>query len=185
MGSKIRTILQTALQAGKAARDPNKVPEIKTLQAYNSGEGGRYSKPDAPTELVQIAAKVNNNFLFNNGLYLIFYLVNNKNELDFFCVAKAAVDLAIEPAIQKCMLNIQAMDSAEAISTLRKSAKDIISESFESRGREIQGYQKIYDEKVKRVNQILHEPTMKLRQGKAIDKESILQQITNELEIKN
>ena len=51
-------MLQAALQAGKAARDPKKVPEILPLKAYNSGEGGRYSKPDPPFEMVQKATEV-------------------------------------------------------------------------------------------------------------------------------
>jgi len=50
--------LKAALQAGKAARDPKKVPAILPLKSYNSGEGGRYTKPEAPAVLVEIATQV-------------------------------------------------------------------------------------------------------------------------------
>ncbi|CAB9504769.1 expressed unknown protein [Seminavis robusta] len=56
--SRIKSLLDTALQAGKAARDPAKVPAILPLKKYGSGgSNSRYSLGDAPSELTEAAAK--------------------------------------------------------------------------------------------------------------------------------
>lgn len=53
------------MKAGKASRDSSKVPEIAELKNYNSGEGGRYSKPEAPKNLVNKATLAANEKAIN------------------------------------------------------------------------------------------------------------------------
>ena len=56
---RIKALLDTALQSGKAARDPTMVPAILPLKKYgSSGGNSRYSLGDAPTQLTEAAAKV-------------------------------------------------------------------------------------------------------------------------------
>jgi len=131
-GTKLQIILKAALQAGKAARDPKKVPAILPLKSYNSGEGGRYTKPEAPAVLVEIATQ-------------------------------AAVDFAIEPAIQKCISNLYAMNSSEKIKDLREKAKCLIDTSSDE-----------VDDRLKKINRILHLPTLELREGKSIDEAKLM-----------
>ena len=54
MGSRVRVIFDSALQAGKAARDPDSVPEIRSLRSY--GAEGKYGT-EAPPELIARATK--------------------------------------------------------------------------------------------------------------------------------
>jgi hypothetical protein len=56
---RIKALLDTALQSGKAARDPDIVPAILPLKKYGSGgSSGRYSLGDAPADLIREAASV-------------------------------------------------------------------------------------------------------------------------------
>jgi hypothetical protein len=54
---RIKALLDTALQSGKAARDPAMVPAILALKKY-SDSSSRYSLGNAPSELTEEAAKV-------------------------------------------------------------------------------------------------------------------------------
>lgn len=56
---RLKVLLDMALQAGKAARDPDLVPAILSLKKYGSGgSSSRYSLGEAPTDLSDKAAKV-------------------------------------------------------------------------------------------------------------------------------
>ena len=52
MGSRVKTLLDASLQAGKACRDESKVPEIVPLKSY--GTDGRYAS-EAPSRLTDAA----------------------------------------------------------------------------------------------------------------------------------
>jgi len=50
LGSRVKTIFDAALSAGKAARDVHQVPDIRCLKGY--GSGGKYSV-EPPEELMK------------------------------------------------------------------------------------------------------------------------------------
>jgi hypothetical protein len=54
-GNRIKLLLDAALAAGKAARDPQRVPELQSLRDYGSGDN-KYSM-DPPAEITDSAAR--------------------------------------------------------------------------------------------------------------------------------
>jgi type IV secretory pathway VirJ component len=129
----LKAILDAALTAGKAARDPNQVPELEPLRRYGSGNS-RYSS-EAPANLSQAAAK-------------------------------AAMKLAIEPAVRICVANFQARKQSYAIVNLRQQVEQM------GKTRE----------EIKWLNQQLHQPTMDLRKGLEVDKCDLLVTLESELQ---
>ena len=92
---------------------------------------------------------------------------------------KAALHQAIEPSVQKCVSKFNAMDSAGAITNLRKRAQILISES-----NNVENNRPVSESKIKRINQILHGPTISLREGKEINESHVMSQIRDELKRK-
>lgn len=154
-GSQIKTIIQAALQAGKSARDPTQVPEIKPLQGYNNGEGGRYSKPDAPAALVDIATQA---------------------------AMKGAIEPAVSRCMSK-LVAMQAVEEVSnlrqrayvMVETWNAAAAPVATTTLPVPPTVGTGKQ------MKLVNKMLHQPTMDLRAGKLVDEEGVLTEIMYEL----
>jgi hypothetical protein len=134
---RIKTLLDGALSAGKAARNENIVPNIKQLKEY--GSDGTPPKVLADE------------------------------------VAKAAIELAIQPSVDSCLARLIAMETADDITQFRKRVNEIAT----SLGQDTKDTTGL----LKMANELLHEPTMKLREGRLskVDIESVIKHIENEL----
>lgn len=134
---RIKTLLDGALSAGKAARNEAIVPEITQLKEYGSD--------GTPPKVV---ADV---------------------------VARAAIERAIQPSIESCLTRLKAMETADDVKELRKRVNEItLSISQET---------KCESGLLKIANELLHEPTMLLREGKLSRDEigSVVRRIEDEL----
>lgn len=97
---RLKALLDTALQSGKAARDPNIVPAILPLKRFGSdGRGSRYSLGEAPAELCEAAAQ-------------------------------QACEIAIEPMVEKYVDKWAAFEVSEQIQSFRQAATNVVQERF-------------------------------------------------------
>ena len=117
---RIKTLLDGALSAGKAARNEDIVAEIKQLKEY--GPDGTPPKSIADS------------------------------------VAQAAIEQAIRPSVDSCVARLTAMETADDITQLRQQVNEIVL-SINQDCNESSGLKK-------RANELLHLPTMLLREGK-------------------
>ena len=134
---RIKMLLDSALSAGKAARNEDIVPEIKQLKEYGS-DG---TPPKGVADMV----------------------------------AQAAIEKAIQPAVESCVSKLTAMRTADDITKLRQQVNEIAASiSQDSRdGSKI----------AKMANELLHQPTILLREGKLPSSElqSVVKSIEQEL----
>jgi len=128
---RLAILLKYALQAGKAARNVEKVPELNELRKYGNG---KYST-QPPTHVLER-------------------------------VTKAAMDKAINPAVQACLDTFQANSESMRVSSFRSAAKAMASNN----------------QQLQWIRRRLHEPTVKLRKGANVDTERILEEIQRELD---
>lgn len=133
---RIKTLLDGALSAGKAARNEDIVPNIKQLKTY--GSDGTPPKVLADE------------------------------------VAKAAIELAIQPSVDTCLARLIAMETADDIAKFRKRVNEIAI----SLGQETKYTSRL----IKMANELLHDPTIRLREGRLnVDIESVIKHIEDEL----
>eukprot|EP00986_Skeletonema_menzelii_P009385 scaffold4266_cov139-Skeletonema_menzelii.AAC.9 len=134
---RIKTLLDGALSAGKAARNEDIVPEIKQLKEYGS-DG---TPPRGVADVV----------------------------------AQAAIEKAIQPSVESCVARLTAMETADDITQLRQRVNEIASSIIQDSkdGANI----------AKMANELLHQPTILLREGKLprSEIESVVKSIENEL----
>lgn len=125
---RIKTLLDGALTAGKAARNEQVVPEIAQLKEYGS-DG------TPPSALANI-------------------------------VAEAAMELAVWPSVESCVAKLEAMegDTAYRISQMRRGVDEMVA-SLEKRTNGDGISTKDHRNLRKVANRLLHEPTMRLREG--------------------
>lgn len=135
-GNRIKLLLNAALSAGKAARDPQQVPALEQLRR-DYGETGNSKYSIAPPAAVTEAA------------------------------AKAAVDLAVIPAVKDCVERLQAMTRTEPIVQLRRRVDETLAPQN--------------DEEIKWLRKQLHAPTMDLREGRVVDIDALVQDLEEQL----
>lgn len=131
---KVKLVLDAALSAGKAARNPEKCPALLQLKPF--GGEGKYSQ-EAPLGLARE-------------------------------VAMSVVETVIEPMVKQTIERIQVLDRTQEIKSLREQAEAMIQRSGSCGGSE---------SVKKRVQEILHEPTLRLREGKDVDVKQVLDHI--------
>lgn len=134
---RIKTLLNGALSAGKAARNEDMVSEIKQLKEYGS-DG---TPPKGVADLV----------------------------------ARAAIERAIQPSVESCVARLTVMETAHDVTQLRQRVNEIafsISQDSKDASR-----------LTKVANELLHQPTILLREGKlsSIEIEDVIKGIENEL----
>jgi hypothetical protein len=89
----------------------------------------------------------------------------------------AATNIAIQPAIERCEAKLTAMESSEAISSLRYRVEETLQGA---------GLASEKDSKVGLVvRRVLHQPTMALREGKSVDEDQVISEIFNELGVED
>ena len=134
---RIKTLLDGALSAGKAARNEDIVPEIKQLKEYGS-DG---------TPLKGVAD----------------------------VVAQAAIEKAVQPSVESCVARLTAMETADDITQLRQRVNEIASSISQD---SIDG-----SSLTKMANELLHQPTILLREGKLSRREidDVVRNIESEL----
>ena len=90
-------------------------------------------------------------------------------------VAQAAIEKAIQPAVESCVSKLTAMRTADDITKLRQQVNEIAS----SISQDSKDGSKI----AKMANELLHQPTMLLREGKLprSEMESVVKSIEKEL----
>eukprot|EP00562_Extubocellulus_spinifer_P027882 CAMPEP_0178651414 /NCGR_PEP_ID=MMETSP0698-20121128/22095_1 /TAXON_ID=265572 /ORGANISM="Extubocellulus spinifer, Strain CCMP396" /LENGTH=512 /DNA_ID=CAMNT_0020293035 /DNA_START=18 /DNA_END=1556 /DNA_ORIENTATION=+ len=90
---------------------------------------------------------------------------------------EAATRLGIEPAIERCLSRLQAMDSSEAVQSFRGR----VERKMVSMGIDLGGDDGLV------VRRVLHKPCMTLREGgaKEVDEDEVLQDICHELGMSN
>lgn len=129
---RVKIVLDSALSAGKAARNPEKCPELLKLKQY--GGEGKYSQ-QAPLALSKE-------------------------------VADTVIEKVVEPTIEDTIKRIQAMNATEKIVSLRGEANAIL-----------QSATCVTAEQRKHVQELLHQHTLNLREGKTVNIEKILNKI--------
>jgi hypothetical protein len=152
-------ILQTAIRAGRAARNPKIVPELVQLrQTYGTGDSKYDIEP--PMEVSQRVAEASFNkqaivrtdwVLFSSSIYLL--------------LLQAAKRQAIDPIIQEFMEDRMAREYAMAIAAFRDRAKALAHDENE----------------MQIVQTMLHSPTIALRQGNAVNESEFMETLTNKL----
>ena len=91
--SRVKTILDTALNAGKASRDVNKVPILKQLKKYDCE--GKYSTP-APLELAEIAIDDVKELAIQPAIDRCISKLSSQQNVEQISSFKAKVDKVIE-----------------------------------------------------------------------------------------
>ena len=132
---RIKTLLDGALSAGKAARNEDIVPEIKQLKEY--GSDGTPPKGVADV------------------------------------VAQAAIEKAVQPSVESCVARLTAMETADDITQLRQRVNEIAS----SLSQDSQNGSRL----TKMANELLHQPTILLREGKLSRSE--INDVINSIEV--
>jgi hypothetical protein len=134
---RIKTLLDGALSAGKAARNEVIVPEIKQLKEYGS-DG---TPPKGLSDIV----------------------------------AAQAVERAIRPSVESCVARLAAMETANDVTQLRERVNGIASSISQD--------MKDGSRLIKMANELLHQPTILLREGKLSrsEIEDVVRSIENEL----
>jgi hypothetical protein len=85
----------------------------------------------------------------------------------------AVFTLAIEPAVERCLYNLRAMESSTQISILRQKCERMVTDA----GGNL--------EDIQRLHKLLHLPTIALREGKDIDEMDVLASVQTMLKERN
>jgi hypothetical protein len=130
---RVKIVLDSALSAGKSARNPEKCPDLLKLQRF--GGEGKYSQ-QAPITLSKE-------------------------------VANSVIEGVVEPMIEQTVKRIQALNSTHQIISLRKKANAILHSASND----------VTSEQKKLLQEILHQPTLDMKEGKSVNEDLVLNQI--------
>eukprot|EP00746_Dinoflagellata_sp_MGD_P088091 gnl/MRDRNA2_/MRDRNA2_34888_c0_seq1.p1 gnl/MRDRNA2_/MRDRNA2_34888_c0~~gnl/MRDRNA2_/MRDRNA2_34888_c0_seq1.p1 ORF type:complete len:575 (-),score=88.81 gnl/MRDRNA2_/MRDRNA2_34888_c0_seq1:92-1732(-) len=139
-GTYLGLVLRTALEAGKAARNPDKLPKAREIW----GQGNRKG-----------------------------FGIERRGSL---AAEEEARTIVLQPAVERCLEKLRAVENSDKICKFRKSVEASVNEMVQQA--------KVNDPSRltavnKRVQRMLHQPTLVLRNGGSLDEEEVVGHIAD------
>lgn len=150
---RIALLLRYALLAGKTVRNPDKIEELQTLRQYGTGNTKYDSTP--PPHVLEEVTQVSNqgwSFLTIPNHFL-------------YVILQIAIRKGIDPIVEECVNAWMALDTGKDVSSFRESALRLA----------------LNENERKWVMKKLHEPTLQLRKGMQLDRDSFLKDLQSDL----